>query len=162
VRDSNPQTQRSICLKQYASLNERALVSRKKIVLRILIRRRLSMLEYDSYWVVLRRIFGPKRDEVTEVWRKWWGASYFALFAKYYYDDQIMEDDMGGAYDTHWKDIKWVKILFRKSEGKRPLGRPRRRWDEILRRILEKQAANVWTRLNCLRTGSNGGVLWKW
>jgi hypothetical protein len=38
---------------------------------------------------VLRRIFGPKRDEVTGEWRKLkqapqCGASYFVLIPKYY------------------------------------------------------------------------------
>jgi hypothetical protein len=34
---------------------------------------------------VLRRIFGPKRDEVTGAWRKLHNeASLFVLFAKYY------------------------------------------------------------------------------
>jgi hypothetical protein len=34
---------------------------------------------------VLRRIFGPKRDEVTGEWRKLHnGASYFILLPKYY------------------------------------------------------------------------------
>jgi hypothetical protein len=31
---------------------------------------------------VLRRIFGPKRDEVMEQWK--WGASYFVLVTRYY------------------------------------------------------------------------------
>jgi hypothetical protein len=36
----------------------------------------LKVFEYR----VLRRIFGPKRDEVTREWRK----MYFALVSKYY------------------------------------------------------------------------------
>jgi hypothetical protein len=45
---------------------------------------------------MLRRIFGPKRDEVIEGWRKLLAAC-FVLFAKYNKNYQVDEDEMGGA-----------------------------------------------------------------
>jgi hypothetical protein len=50
------------------------------------------------------------------------------------------------------------KILVGKPEGKRLLGRPRRRW-EILECILGKQGGKVWTGCICLSMGTSGGFL---
>jgi hypothetical protein len=35
---------------------------------------------------------------------------------------------MGRAYSTIWEKSNECRILLEKPEGKRPLGRPRRRW----------------------------------
>ena len=37
------------------------------------------------------------------------------------------------------------RVLERKREGNRPLGRPRHRWEDILRWILRKWDVEVWT-----------------
>jgi hypothetical protein len=51
---------------------------------------------------VLRRIFGPKRDEVTGGWRKLHNENLHKLFfAKYNYNDQVKEDEMGRACSTN-------------------------------------------------------------
>jgi hypothetical protein len=50
------------------------------------------------------------------------------------------------------------RILVVKWEGKRPLGRPRRRW-YILKLILERRDWVVWTGLIWLRIGTSGGLL---
>jgi hypothetical protein len=44
---------------------------------------------------VLRRIFGPKRDEVTGGWRKLHNEDLHNL-----YSSQVKEDDMGRACST--------------------------------------------------------------
>jgi hypothetical protein len=45
---------------------------------------------------VLRRVFGPKREEVTEGWKKLHEELHnLYSFSKYYYGDQIKEDEMG-------------------------------------------------------------------
>jgi hypothetical protein len=82
---------------------------------------------------VLRRIFGPKRDEVTEGWRKLQTVPYFVFFNKNCKSDQIMKDEFVGACIVHGGMRNAYKILVEKPEGKRPLGRPRRRWDNITR-----------------------------
>jgi hypothetical protein len=48
---------------------------------------------------VPRRVFEPKRDEVMGEWRR--GASWFVLFAKYNYNNEVEEDEMGGACSTN-------------------------------------------------------------
>jgi hypothetical protein len=79
---------------------------------------------------VLRRIFEPKRDEVTGGWRKLHNEELHDL----YYSPSIIRvfksrrmrwagngarmGEKGNAY----------RILVGKPDGKRTLGRPRRRW----------------------------------
>jgi hypothetical protein len=40
---------------------------------------------------------------------------------------------VGGACGTHGREEKSVEILVGKPEGKRPLGKPRRRWEDGIR-----------------------------
>ena len=49
-----------------------------------------------------------------------------------------------------------------KPEGKRPLGRPRRRWGIILRWIFRKWEGVVGTGWSWLRIGTGGGYLCVW
>ena len=46
-----------------------------------------------------------------------------------------------------------------KPEGKRPLGRPRRRWEGNIKMDLRKWEGVVGTGWNWLRTGTGGGHL---
>ena len=50
-------------------------------------------------------------------------------------------------------------VLVGKPEGKRPLGRPRRRWEDILRWIFRKGEGVVGTGWSWLRIGTGGGHL---
>jgi hypothetical protein len=51
------------------------------------------------------------------------------------------------------------KLLVRKPEGKRPLGRPRRRWWIILWWIMERWYGVMWIGLVWLRIGTGGELL---
>jgi len=51
------------------------------------------------------------------------------------------------------------RVLLGKPEGKRPLGRPRRRWKEILRWIFRKLDLGVWIGSSRLGIGTGGGHL---
>jgi hypothetical protein len=55
------------------------------------------------------------------------------------------------------KGIGLYRVLVGKPEGKRPLGRPRRRWGIMLRRIFKKSDVVVWTELSWLRIETSGG-----
>jgi hypothetical protein len=47
-----------------------------------------------------------------------------------------------------------------KPEGKRPLGRPRRRWEDGIRMYLREIGfGGVWIGFDRLRTGTGGGML---
>jgi hypothetical protein len=45
---------------------------------------------------------------------------------------------MGGAYssDGEWRNV--YRVLVGKLEGKRPLGRPRRRWEDNIKMGLQE------------------------
>jgi hypothetical protein len=51
------------------------------------------------------------------------------------------------------------RLLVGKPEGKRPLGRPRRRWVVILGLILERWDWVMWAGLVWLRIGTGGELL---
>jgi hypothetical protein len=50
---------------------------------------------------VLRRIFGPKRDEIIGGWRKLHNEGLRNFYAKYNYNDQANEDEIGRACSMH-------------------------------------------------------------
>jgi hypothetical protein len=50
-------------------------------------------------------------------------------------------------------------IMVERPEGKRPLGKPRRRWVDNIKMDLRKKDGMVWTGLIWLRIGTSGGLL---
>ena len=90
--------------------------------------------------MVLRRIFGHRRDEVTGEWRR------------------LHNEELNDLYSSpnivrviKSRRIRWVghvarvgeekgvyRVLLRKPEGERPLGRPRRRWVDNIRMDLQE------------------------
>jgi hypothetical protein len=56
------------------------------------------------------------------------------------------------------EDRKVYGVLVEKPEGKRPLERPRRRWENI-RMDLREIDWGVWIGFNWLRTVTGGGLL---
>jgi hypothetical protein len=97
--------------------------------------RRLRVFENRE----LRRIFGPKRDEVMGEWRK-------------------LHEELNGLYSLpnivrviKSRRMRWVghvarmgegrvvyRVLVGKPEGKRSLGRPRHRWEDNIRMDLQE------------------------
>jgi hypothetical protein len=51
------------------------------------------------------------------------------------------------------------RVLVGKPEGKRPLGRPRRRWEDGLKLDLREIGWGVWSGFTWLRIGTVGGLL---
>jgi hypothetical protein len=51
------------------------------------------------------------------------------------------------------------RLLVGKPEGKRPLGRPRRRWIDNIKMDLLEIGVSVWTGLVWLRIGTGGELL---
>jgi hypothetical protein len=76
---------------------------------------------------VLRKIFGPKKDEVTGEWRKLHNEELRDLYSSPSII-RIIKLRMGGACSTNGEKKNAYRLLVGKPEGKRPLGRPRRRW----------------------------------
>jgi hypothetical protein len=57
-------------------------------------------------------------------------ASYFVLIPKYYLAEQIKENKVGGHVACMGEERKMYRVLVGKLEGKRPVGRPRHRWED--------------------------------
>jgi hypothetical protein len=79
---------------------------------------------------VLRRIFGPNRDEVTGEWRKLHNEELHILYSSPNIITQIKSSIMRWAGHVARMGEEWnvYRVLIGKQEGKRPLGRQRRRW----------------------------------
>ena len=81
---------------------------------------------------VLRRIFGPKRDEVTGEWRKVHNEELNDLYCSpnivWVIKSRRMRWVGHVARMGERRGVYWV--LVEKPEGKRPLGRPRRIWKD--------------------------------
>jgi hypothetical protein len=98
---------------------------------------------------VLRRIFGPKRVEVTGEWRKLRNEELHNLYSSPDIIRQVKSRQMSwaGHVARMGEERKVYKVLVGKPEGKRPLGSPRRRWEDGIRTDLRV-------------VGLGGGVDW--
>jgi hypothetical protein len=110
---------------------------------------------------VLGRIFGLKRSEVTVKWRKLHNEEFNDL----YFSPNIVRvikstrmrcvghvARMGEGRGVH-------RVLVGKIEGRRPLGRPKRRWEDNIKMDLQEVGWGAWTGLIWLRIGTGGGHL---
>ena len=87
---------------------------------------------------MLRRIFGPKRDGVTGEWRK-------------LHNEELNDlNSSSNIVRVKSRRMRWAghvarmeegrglyKVLVGKPEGKKPLGRPRGRWEDNIKMDLE-------------------------
>jgi hypothetical protein len=89
---------------------------------------------------VLRRIFGPRRDEVTGEWRKLHNEELHDLYCSPTTVRVIKSRRMRWA--GHLARMAEGRGVYRglvgKPEGKRPLGRPRHRWEDNLKMDLQE------------------------
>jgi hypothetical protein len=86
---------------------------------------------------VLRTIFGPKRDEETEEWRK---EELKDLYCSRNLLRVIKSRRIRWAGQvTRMGERRGVyRVLVEKPEGWRPLGRPRRRWEDNIKMDLQE------------------------
>jgi len=87
----------------------------------------------------LRRIFGPKREEVTREWRKLHNEELNDLYSSPNIVRVIKPRMIWAGHVVRTRERRGVyRILVRKPEGKRPLGRPRRRWEDNIKMDLQE------------------------
>jgi hypothetical protein len=98
--------------------------------------RRLRVFENRVLW----RICGPKRDEVTMEWRKIHREELNDLHSSPSIVRVIKSRRMKWAEQVaRIEESKGVcRVLVEKPEGKRPLGRPRRRWENNIKMVLQE------------------------
>jgi hypothetical protein len=111
---------------------------------------------------VLRRIFGPKRDEVTGEWKRLHNEELNDLYSS---------PNIIGVIKS--RRMRWTEHVARMGEGRgayrvlvgrpdrtRALGRPSHRWENNIKMDLRRSAIfEAWTRLLWLRIGTDGGRL---
>ena len=100
---------------------------------------------------VLRRIFGPRRDEVTGEWRRLHNVELNDLYCS-----------TNIVWVIKWRRMRWAghvacvgeegevyRVLVGKPEGRRPLGGPRCRWVDNIRTDIQEVGCGYidWIRL---------------
>ena len=97
--------------------------------------RRLRVFENRA----LRRIFGPKRDEITGEWRKLHNEELNDLYSSSNIFWVIKSRRMRLVMHVRRKGRGEVYTVFGgETEGKRPLGRPRLRWEDNIKMELQE------------------------
>ena len=119
--------------------------------------RRLRVFES----MVLRRLFGPRRDEVTGDWRR-------------LHNEEL--NDLYSSPNIVWviksRRVRWAghvarmgeergvyRVLVGKPEGRRPLGRPRRRWVDNIRMDLQEVGCGYMDWIGLAQVRDGGGLL---
>ncbi|KAJ4434652.1 hypothetical protein ANN_23217 [Periplaneta americana] len=89
---------------------------------------------------VLRKIFGAKKDEVKGEWRKLHNAELHALYTSPDIIRNIKSRRLRWAgHEARMGDSRNAySVLVGRPEGKRPLGRPRRRWEDNIKMDLRE------------------------
>jgi len=80
--------------------------------------------------MVLRRIFGPRRDDVTGEWRRLLNEELNYLYSSPNIVRVIKSRRMrwAGHVARMGEEREMYRVLVGEPEGRRPLGIPRRRW----------------------------------
>jgi hypothetical protein len=107
---------------------------------------------------VPRRIFGPKKDEVMGDWRKLHSGHLHNLYSSPDIIRQIKSRRMRwtGHVACMGEGRNVYRVLVGKPKGKRPLERPRHRWEDGIRKEISWW---VWSGFAWLGIGIAGGQL---
>jgi hypothetical protein len=89
---------------------------------------------------VLRKVFGPKRDEVAGEWRKLHNEELYNLYSSPNIVRVVKSRRMilAGHVARMGEGRVVHRVLLGKPEGKRPLGRPWLRWEDNIKMDLRE------------------------
>ncbi|KAJ4437296.1 hypothetical protein ANN_17434 [Periplaneta americana] len=89
---------------------------------------------------VLRKIFGAKRDEVTGEWRKLHNGELHSVYSSPDIIRNIKSRRLrwAGHVARMGESRNEYRVLVGRPEGKRPLARPRRRWEDNIKMDLRE------------------------
>jgi len=120
--------------------------------------RRLGVFESR----LLRRIFGPERDEKTGELRKLHNEELNDPYSSSNIIRLIKSRRMGWAgHVAHMVESRGVyRVLVGKPEGRSPLGRPRHRWEDNIKMDLQVDGLGAWIEFIWFRIRTDGGLLW--
>ena len=85
-------------------------------------------------------VFGPKRDEVTGEWRKLHNEELYDLYPSPNIVRAVKSRRMiwAGHVACMGERSGIYRVLVGEPEGKKPLGRPRRRWENNIKMNLQE------------------------
>jgi hypothetical protein len=88
---------------------------------------------------LLSRIFGPKRDEVTGEWRRLHNKELYALYSSPNIIRVIKPRLRWTGHVARMGETRGAyRVLVENPEGRRPLERPRRRWEDNIKMDLRE------------------------
>ena len=110
---------------------------------------------------VLRRIFGPKKEEVTGERRRLHREELYALYFLPNIIRVIKSRRLrsAGHVARMGRSNMHTGFLVGKPEEGIPLVRPRRRWEDNIKKDLREVEWGEWTRSIWFRIGTCGGLL---
>jgi hypothetical protein len=116
------------------------------------------------FWIsliYLSRIFGCKKDEATGEWRRLHNEEFSDLYSSPNIIRAIKSRRMKWAGHVAHMGQKTgaYRILVGTPEGRQPLGRTRRRWEDNIKMYLQEVGWRTWIVFSWLRICTSGGLL---
>jgi hypothetical protein len=79
---------------------------------------------------MLRRIFGPKMDEIIGGWRKLHNEEIQNIYTSPNKNDEVKEDEMYRACSTHGREQEYIQSSGGTLDGNSLLRKPSNRWKD--------------------------------
>jgi hypothetical protein len=110
-------------------------------IISVFLQQKLQAILIHIYFIPnILQTFGPKRDEVTGKWRKLYNEDLNDLYSSPNISRVVKSRRMRWAgHVARMREDRGVhRVLVGRPEGKRPLGRPRRRWEDNIKMAFQE------------------------